>query len=245
MEKNNLKSREEMDSMYKWQIEKIYASIADWENDFNKLKEIVPNITKYEGKLHIGQNLLSYFKLYEEILRLGEKLAVFAHCRSDEDTTNTTFQSLKSKIDTFFPVILANTSFFIPEILSIPKNELLEEIQKVEELKIYTFLIEDILNLKPHTLSKEEENIMASVSECLESPGNIYSMLSNADITFPKIKDENDEEIELTDKNYSVYISSKDRRVREIALKPYLIPIINIKNTFAIFSYLFYKKLYI
>ncbi|MBC2399059.1 oligoendopeptidase F [Clostridium tetanomorphum] len=234
MEKNNLKSREEMDSMYKWQIEKIYASIADWENDFNKLKEIVPNITKYEGKLHIGQNLLSYFKLYEEILRLGEKLAVFAHCRSDEDTTNTTFQSLKSKIDTFFPVILANTSFFIPEILSIPKNELLEEIQKVEELKIYTFLIEDILNLKPHTLSKEEENIMASVSECLESPGNIYSMLSNADITFPKIKDENDEEIELTDKNYSVYISSKDRRVREIAFKALFNTYNKYKNTFAI-----------
>ncbi|WP_341457008.1 hypothetical protein [Clostridium liquoris] len=44
--------------------------------------------------------------------------------------------------------------------------------------------IKDILKSKPHTLSKEEENIMASVSECLEAPGNIYSILSNADITY-------------------------------------------------------------
>lgn len=234
MEKSKkLKTRDEIDSNSKWKIEKIYGNIQLWEEDFNKLKKLTPKLSEFEGKLHNAKYLLSYFKLQEEILRLGEKLAVYAHCRSDEDTTNTTFQSLKSKIDSFFPEILSKIAFFIPEILSIPEDNLMRELEEIPELKTYDTFIKDILKSKPHTLSKEEENIMASVSECLEAPGNIYSMLSNADITFPKIKDEHKKEVELTDKNYSVYISSKNRRVRKEAFTALFTTYGKYKNTLA------------
>ncbi|WP_027625284.1 oligoendopeptidase F [Clostridium lundense] len=233
VETKKLKSREEIDANSKWKIEKIYENIQLWEEDFENLKKVTPEISKFEGKLNSAKDLLSYLKLEEEILRLGEKLSVYAHCRSDEDTTNTTFQSLKSKIDSFFTEMLSKMAFFTPEILSIPEDTLLKELDELPELKIYKTLIKDILKSKPHTLSKNEENIMASVSECLEAPGNIYSMLSNADITFPKIKDEHKKEVELTDKNYSVYISSKNRKVRKEAFKALFSTYEKYKNTFA------------
>lgn len=232
MESNKiLKSREEIDEKYKWNINNLYEDLDAWECDFQHLKEIAPKLSNFQGKLKDPKILLEYFKIEESILRLAEKLSVYAHCRSDEDTTNTTFQALKSKIDSFFPEILGLSSFFIPEILSINEKDLLNSLNEIDELKTYKFLLEDILKLKPHTLSKEEEMILASVSDCLNAPSDIYNMLSNADISFPRIKNEQGEEVELTDKNYSVFISSKDRRVRRDAFKALFNTYEKYKNT--------------
>ena len=214
-----LKSREEIDEKYKWNIDKLYEDVDTWESDFQNLKDISTKLSNFQGKLNDPKLLLDYFKTEEEILRLAEKLSIYAHCRSDEDTTNTTFQGLKSKIDSFFPEILGLSSFFTPEILSINEKDLLNGLNKIPELKTYKFLLEDLLNLKDHVLSKKEENILASVSDCLNAPSDIFNMLSNADIRFPKIKNEQGEEVELTDKNYSVFISSRNRSVRESAFK--------------------------
>ena len=63
------------------------------------------------------------------------------------------------------------------------------------------------------------EELLASASDCLGAPESIYSMLTNADLSFGKIKDENNHEVELTEGNYSSFIKSKDRRVREEAFK--------------------------
>src|SRR3712207_6360000 len=57
-------------------------------------------------------------------------------------------------------------------------------------------------------------------------------MLSDADMTFPIIKDEDGEPVELTDKNYSVFIKSKDREVRKNAFKQLFGTYFKFKNTF-------------
>ncbi len=76
-----------------------------------------------------------------------------------------------------------------------------------------------ILNEKPHILSKEVESVLASVSDCLGAPESIYSMLTNSDMTFGEIVDESGRKVELTEGNYSSFIKSKDRKVREGAFK--------------------------
>lgn len=228
-----IKSREEIEQNYKWQINKIYKNDSLWEEDFSKLKNLVPKLSTYEGKLKHGEELLSFFKLDEEIGRLAEKLHIYAHCRADEDTSNTKYQSLWSKIVSFVPQINGEKAFFLPEILSLEEDHLLREVKRVPGLELYTFVVENILSLKPHTLSKGEEKILASVSDTLEAPANIFNMLSNADMTFPKVKNEEGEEVELSDKNYSIYITSKDRDVRHEAFKALFSTYEKFKNTLA------------
>lgn len=232
-EGKELKKREDIPQQDKWKVEKIYENTDMWEKDFQTLKDMVPELLKYVGKLEDGKKLLQYLKLDEKISRLAGKLAVYAHLRSDEDTTNTKFQGLRDKIYAYIAEISSAQAFFVPELLSIPEGSIEKAIEEIPELKAYVFLIEDILKRKPHTLTKEKEELIAGVSDCLDAPDRIYSMLSDADMTFPNIKDEEGKDIELTEANYGRFIQSKNRSVRENAFKALFNTYKNYKNTFA------------
>ncbi|MCY6959342.1 oligoendopeptidase F [Clostridium brassicae] len=229
----DLKNREEISKQYKWDISKVYTSIEQWEADFELLKKEALKLKEYKGKLNEGKELLAFLKLDEEISRLADKLAVYAFLRSDEDTTNTIFQALKNKIESYLAELMAVSSFFVPEILSYDEGTIEKAIQEVPELNMYKFMLEKILKKKPHTLSSEMEELLASVSDCLNAPGNIFGMLTNADLTFPNIRDEEGKEVVLTEGSYSKYIKSKDRKVREDAFKALFGTYEKYKNTLA------------
>lgn len=214
-----LKTRDEIESNYKWNVEKLYKNSAAWEEDFKILKTKAPEMIRFSGKLGRAEDLLSFLENNEEIQRLLDKLLVYAHLRGDEDTANAEFQVLKNKIDVYSAEVFGFTAFFVPELLSLPERAVDEAINKLPKLKVYEFYLKDILIQKPHILSAEGEKLLASVSDCLNAPGNIFGMLTNADMTFPCIKDENGNEVELTEVNYSRFIKSKDRRVRKDAFE--------------------------
>ena len=213
-----LKTRNEIEPEFKWKIEKIYENTEVWEHDFQQLKEKAPQLKNFQGKLGHLESLKDYLKLEEELSRTLEKLYVFAHMKSHEDTSNSEFQTLVNKIDPFMAEFSSYNAFFTPEILSL-EDTAVEKMLEDEELKVYKTFFNMLLEQKPHILSKEMEELLASASDCLGAPENIYSMLTNADMTFGKIKDEHGREIELTEGNYSSLIKSKDRRVREEAFK--------------------------
>ncbi len=228
-----VKTRDEIEDKNKWKVDKIYNNIEEWEADLSKLKEIAPELKTFAGSLGEEARLLGYFRLNEKVSRLFEKLYVYAHLRSDEDTANTTFQALKDKIDVYLAELKNLQAFFIPEVLSLEAGTIEKALEENSDLKLYEFKLKEILLQKPHTLSKAEEEIMASVSDCLNAPSNIYGMLTHADMTFPNIKDENDNEVQLTEGNYSGFIKSKNRRVREEAFKSLFSTYGKYKNTFA------------
>lgn len=228
-----IRTREEIPSEAKWKVELIYSNVEDWQQDFEKLKETAPRLSDFSGKLGDQSELLNFLQFDEKVSRMADKLYIFAHLKSDEDTANTTYQALRNKIDSYLAEVRSYGAFFIPEVLSLPEGYVEKAINENPKLKLYDFLLQDILKLKPHTLSKEQEELLASVSDCLEAPSNIFGMLSNADMTFPVIKDEDGNEIELTEGNYSNFIRSKDRRVREDAFKALFDTYGKYKNTFA------------
>jgi oligoendopeptidase F len=214
-----LKSRDEIDSTFKWKVDKMYTNSEAWEEDLKILKFKAPKMESFSGKLGKAEELLAFLESNVEIERLLDKLLVYAHLRSDEDTAKAEFQVLKNKIDSYAAEVSSVTAFFVPELLSLKDGAIDDAICKLPELKLYEFYLKDILAQKPHILSAEGEKLMASVSDCLNAPGNIFGMLTNADMTFPSIKDESDNEIELTEGNYSSFIKSKDRRVRKDAFE--------------------------
>jgi len=218
-ELSKLKTRDQIDNTYKWNVEKMYKDATQWEEEFEILKSKVPKMQRFSGKLGKAEELLAFLESNVEIERLLDKLIVYAHLRGDEDTSKAEFQVLKNKIDSYAAEVSSVTSFFVPELLSLPEGTVNEEIKELKELEVYEFYLNDILIQKPHTLSAEGEKLLASVSDCLSAPGNIFGMFTNADMTFPVIKDEKGNDIELTEGNYSNFIKSKDRRVRKDAFE--------------------------
>lgn len=228
-----VKRREEILEADRWGIEKIYKNKEEWEKDFLKLKNEALKLKNFQGKLNDSKELLNFLKLDEEISRIADKLFIYASLKSDEDTSNNTNQSLKNKMQSYAAELSAMESFFVPEILSYEEGTIEKAIEENSELKIYELMLKRLLKKKPHTLSKEVEEVMASVSDALNAPSNIFRMLTNADMTFPAIKDEDGNEVELTEGNYGIFIKSKNRRVREEAFKTLFGTYEHFKNTIA------------
>lgn len=214
-----LKKRSEIEELYKWDMEKVYPSIDAWEKDFESLKSESEEIKKFKGTLNNGESILEYLKLNEKLSRKLEKLYVYATMKSHEDTTNSDFQAIASKIESFMAVFGSYNSYFEPEILALEEEKLIGFINNNEELKVYDFLFRSLLKSKSHILSDEMEALLASASDCLNASENIYEMLTNADMKFTKIKDENGVEVDLTEGNYGNFIRSKNREVRKDAFK--------------------------
>lgn len=232
MKETTLKSRNEIREEDKWNIEKIYKSSDDFEKDFEELKKEAPKLKDFEGKLNDPKNILEYLKYSEKMNRLAEKLYVYSHLKSDEDTANNENQARMSKIDSYMADFSSYSAYFVPEILSLGEEYIMKAMEEVPELKNYEFLFRDILKEKDHVLTKEMEELLSQVSDCLDAPDAIHNMLSNADVKFNKIKDENGNEVELTEGNYSSFIKSKDREVRREAFKTLFSEYKNLQNTF-------------
>lgn len=214
-----VKKREEIQKEDKWNLEKIYKNDESFENDFKLLKRESPKLKQFEGKLSDKEEILKYLELNEKVSRLGEKLYVYAHMKSDEDTANQKFQGFMNRMDAFMAEFASYGAFFVPEILTLSEEFLVDLIKNDPRFKLYEFMILDILKEKPHILTKEMEEVLALASDALDAPSSTYNMLTNADMTFGNIKDEDGDEVELTEGNYSTFIKSKNREVRKEAFK--------------------------
>jgi len=57
--------------------------------------------------------------------------------------------------------------------------------------------------MKPHTRSKEVEEVLSDLGEVLGAPGQIYQMLSDADMEFPTVEKPNGKEVEISSANFT------------------------------------------
>jgi oligoendopeptidase F len=214
----SIPKRNEIPVQFKWKLEDIYESNELWEKDFAEVKDFAVKLGDYKDKLSISaDNLLKCMEANAGINRLFEKVYVYAQMRSHEDSANGYYQGLADRTESLAVEVSSAGSFIVPEILSIPDDKLNSFIESNEKLTFYKKYIDVIVRTKPHVLSASEEQIMAMSGEMANAPGNIYSMLNNADMKFPTIKDEKGQEVELTKGRFIQMLESTDRRVRKDA----------------------------
>lgn len=233
MSERKLKTRDEIASSDKWAVGKIYRNTADWETDFSHLKTKAESLSDFSGTLQNADQLLSCFRLMETVNRLAEKLATYAFLRADEDTANPEFIALKSKITDYSSELMAKEAFFEPEILSYPDGTVEQELKEQPELEMYRFALANILRQKPHTLDRKSETMLAAVSVCLDGPHQTYTLMTNADMTFPAIHGEDGKPAELTESNYHHFLMSPNREVRREAFTTLFSTYGKYRNTFA------------
>ena len=89
----------------------------------------------------------------------------------------------------------------------------------MKDLRLYKQEFEEINKQRPHVLPAEQEAFLAQLSEVTGSSSETFSMLNNADLTFPLVKDEDGEEVELSHGRYVGFLESDDPQVREDAFK--------------------------
>lgn len=234
MAEKNIPKREQIEDRFKWSLEAIYQNNQLWENDFNKVKEFTEEINNFEGKISKSpSDLLKCLRLQDSLSELFGKLFVYARMRKDEDNTNNTYQALSDRASSLGVFLTSATSFIVPEILSISDEELESFFANEKGLAHYKQFIDEVIRNKPHILSQEQEQLLADAGEIAQAPDSIFAMLNNADIKFPIILDENNEEVELTKGRYTKFMESSNRRVRKDAFEAMYNTYASLNNTFA------------
>ncbi len=240
--------RSTIEEKYKWKIDKMYSSKDEIEKDISKVKNLIQEVKEYKGKLSESkENLYKVLNISENASRIVQNLYVYTHMKQHEDTRINDNQGRATKAEMLSTDLGVATSYIVPEILAIEENKL-NEYLKDEKLSFYTKYIKDILRDKPHTLSEREEEILAATSELSTVPENVYDMLAYADMEFPEIEDEEGNKVKLSHSNYSLFIKSKNSRVRKDAFEGEFSTYEKYKNTFAstlyggIKSEIFYAK---
>ena len=224
--------REEIDEKYKWNLTDIYKSDDDWEKDFNWVDENIKNYSKFEGKLgDSADNLLACFKFDEEIGSKLERMYLYSMLAKDSDMSVSKYQGMDDRIKSLSTKVMTASSFLKPELLKIEQDKLLGMINSLPELKIYLHSINDLLRFKSHTLDKEKEELLAMAGEIAQVPYNTYSIFTNADLQFPKVKDDKENDVEISHARFYSALYSKDRTYRERAFKAYLTAFKNNANS--------------
>mgnify|MGYP001156558896 CR=1 FL=1 len=227
-------TREEIEEQYKWNLTDIYNSDEEWEIDFKFVEESIVGYAQFEGRITDSSvTLLACLKFDEEIGMKLERLYLYSMLAKDSDMRNTKYQGMDDRIKQIYSKVLTASSFIKPELLKTDEEKLIGLINSNPDLKIYKQSFDDLLRFRKHTLEREQEELLAMASEVTQIPYNTYSLFTNADLKFPKVKDELGNELEMSHSRFYSALYSKDRSYRERAFKSYLKPFMENVNSFS------------
>lgn len=224
--------RSETPQEHRWKLEDIYPNQAAWDAEYSKVKKMLGDIASFQGKLKDADAINRCFTLDDEISLLTERLYVYANMRHHEDTAEPKYQALSDKSKKLSVEVSEATSYITPEILSLSESEL-KTLTEAPELAKFKRTLTEMLRQKPHTLSKNEESLMAQVGNLSQAPNTIFGMLNNADLKFPKVKNDEGEEVELSHGRYIQFLESRKPEVRREAFKAMYDTYAKWKNTLA------------
>lgn len=229
-----LPKRDEVPQENTWDLEDIFATDQEWEQQFKEIKAMLPNIKKIQGTLDkSGKHLYEALQFQDEVSKKLGKLYAYAHMRYDQDTTNSFYQGLNDRASQLLSKVSQAGSFMTPEILAIPEEKLAEFLQETSELSLYKHELDKLNKQRPHVLTEKEESILAQVGEVTDAPSTTFGMLNNADMKFPTIQDDEGNDVEVTHGRLHGFLQSDNRRVREDAFKAVYSTYDKYKNTFA------------
>lgn len=229
-----VKDRKDIDLKDTWNLESIYANNELWEEDYAALEKDAAEFAKLKGAIEADVSKIpAVLDAYYGLHRRLSKLSVYARMRFDQDTTDSTYQTMSAKIGSLGVKIGAASAFVEPEILSYSKEQLEAAEKENERTAYYGRKIEEMLRGQEHTLDAEKEELLAAAGDMAEAPDDIFSVLMNADMKYPDIVLEDGTHLPLTNSTYISYMESPDRAVREGAFKTLYGQIASLKNTFA------------
>lgn len=204
-----------MENKFEWKFTDIYKTKEDYKTDINKVKEKLEEITQYKGKLKdSSENIYKCYKIYEEIVEMDCKIYAYGMLQYHKNMTDQETTELFKEAEELDNKIDEKTAFMVPELTAMDTATLEKYMKEDKSLQRYSRRINEIIENKKHILSKEIEEVLSKFSDTFNGCENAYSVLTNAEIKFPSIKDSEGNELEVNEAEYSKLLENKDREVR-------------------------------
>lgn len=215
---NKIKARSEVDNKYKWDLSLIYSGLEEFDSDYKKVESKLNKLADYENTML--NNAKDLYTTTTEILknsRIIEKMYVYAHLTYNEDITKSSSIELLNKIENLNIKFSKTVSYYDSKLLSLDYDVIEKMYEEYPKLKEYETYFNKSFRYKKYMLSEVEEKLLAKMQKAIADNETIFSNLTDSDIDFGYITDEDGNKVELTNTNFSLFIKSKDRRVRQEA----------------------------
>ena len=217
---HTLPTRSQVDPANTWAITDLYPSDQAWREACESVRGLVRDLAAYRGRLgESAATLLAFFRLQDEIDLQGDRMISYAFRKSDEDTRNPVYQEMSAQAQNFLVELSQALSFQTPELLAIEDATLESLFAQEPALAHYRLVLKRIRSKKDHTLSPDCEALLASAERMGQAPDDIFSLLNDADMTYPDAVDSKGETHPVTHGNYVSLLQSADRTLRQSAFQ--------------------------
>ncbi|PSQ07509.1 oligoendopeptidase F [Halobacteriales archaeon QS_6_71_20] len=212
---SSVPERSEIDAEYKWSIDSIYADDEAWEAAYEECEARLDDLRAYEGRAtESAATLRELLDTYETVFREVSQVTSYARLRSNEDTRDQEYQAMATRAQALSSEASSASSYLEPELQELSWAEVEALMDEEPALREYEHYLDDVLRMKPHTRSAEVEELLADLGEVTGAASEAYSMLSDADMTFPTVEGPDGDDVEISQGNFTTLLQKPDREFR-------------------------------
>ena len=211
------KTRNQMDPAFCWNLADIFEDIPAWERAYGEAEQLVAALPEVMGTL--GASAQSLKQGLDRIFAAAQKLElvyVYTMLHASEDNGDAQAQDMEARATRLFVEFFTITASLSPEILAIDPDQL-EKWIALPEMQTYRHMIEDICRARAHTLSENEERLLAMLGDAAQTPKKTFDLFESVDMQFPNL----DSGEPLTHALFGKYRESADPELRREAFEKY------------------------
>ncbi|MEX1111532.1 MAG: oligoendopeptidase F, partial [Chthoniobacterales bacterium] len=204
-------TRGEIPESDRWDLTHLYTDDAAWEKEFADLQQRYPQITRFRGKLaESPASLLAALECEKSIDQPLERLGTYASLRVSENASDPAFLEREARLQNLHTDIVEKCSFLSPELMAVPDNRF-AALATSPELVPWRNVLERLRRFRPHTLTENEERLLAMSSQPLSGHEETFSQLTNVDLKFGLITNTQGQQVELSQSSFSSFLVKPDR----------------------------------
>ena len=227
------RDRAKVADQYKWNLADLYPSDAAWRADKDGAQAALADLRQYKGRLASSSSTLAdaldrFFGLDKRLSRV----AVYAGLLADQDTRDSAHQGMRQEMSDLFSAFGAESAFIEPEVLQFPQGTVAKFLASEPRLKTYSFYLQDIARRAPHTLSENEERILANLGPLAGSSSNTFNILSNADFPYPTVTLSDGKPATVDQAGFGLLRASPNRADREKVMSAFFNALGSFSRTF-------------
>ena len=234
-ERGQLPAREAIPPRYTWDLSAICRDWSEWTESYQRLDSAIAAFKAFQGRLAGGpETLLAAFRAMDDMGALSYRVWYYASLQYDEDQRNNDINARRQQVQILFARQQQASSWFNPELLSIPLETIRDWMAGAPALAVYRFAIESLFHEQEHVLDEEGERLLSYAGRFNSVPYDSYAALTTADMKFPAISLSTGERVTLTYGQYRALLETNRRQEdRAAAYRAFHQAYADTQNTYA------------
>jgi len=234
--------RSAVPDVYKWNLTQLAKDDAAWQQGMEACSKDLEVLPKTCQGLEDPKNLLACLQAFFGLDERVNRLTMRAKLRHDADNQDAAIKKEHGQALKLTDDLMQRSSTIRQDLLALTPDALAKAYSAQPKLKQYAPWLDDMFRRKGRVLDPEAERVLALAGDNLwaqidlneipsASESAFFGLLTS--IEFPKIKDEEQKEVQLGLSNYGKYRSSKDRRVRRDTVESFFGTLKKFQNAFS------------